>query len=109
MSPERLKDAPPTFDVSRDDARLIIAIASRYCAALKALGLPPVTDRIGLEMDLTAAHANGNPLDLAAMLRGSRSDLLHDVAGIQRHIDRATGHLGNCFSPRFSQPERSHA
>lgn len=60
-------------------------------------------------MDITAAHANGNPLKLAEMVAAigteNESDVLHDLFGIRRHIDRSTGKLGDCFSPRYSQPE----
>lgn len=62
-------------------------------------------------MDITAAHANGNPLKLAEMVAAigteHETDVLHDLFGIRRHIDRSTGKLGDCFSPRYSQSERA--
>lgn len=54
------------------------------------------------EMDINACHSNGNPLDLKALLEADDFNFCHDVFGIRNHINRATGQLENCFSPRFS-------
>lgn len=54
-------------------------------------------------MDVLAAHANGCPLDFAALAEASDFDLAHDVGGIIRHIDRNTGKLTGCFLPRHAQ------
>jgi hypothetical protein len=86
-----------SFETSADDARLIDAIVKR------ASGLFAVrVDTLALRMDLTACHANGCPLALADLLAAKSADLLHDVCGISRHIDRDTGKLGACFSPRYA-------
>ena len=69
-----------------------------------------IVDRAGVRgndhrmlfMDLTACHANGNPLDLQAMLAGDDLDFSHDIYGIQRHINRTNGQLEDCFLPRFA-------
>lgn len=53
-------------------------------------------------MDLTAVHANGNPLRLKDMEAADITELAHDIYGIARHLDRDTGKLKDCFSPRFS-------
>lgn len=55
-------------------------------------------------MDLSACHLNGCPLDLDRMLEADDFNLMHDVAGIARHIDRNTGKLTRCFLPRFAKP-----
>jgi hypothetical protein len=55
-----------------------------------------------LEMDITAAHLNGCPLDLSKLLAAPMLDFAHDIFGIQRHIDRNTGKLLDCFLPRSS-------
>ena len=57
-----------------------------------------------LMMDLEACHCNGNPLDLEGLLHAPDVDFFHDVNGIQYHIDRQTGELLSCFSPRSSFP-----
>lgn len=53
-------------------------------------------------MDLSACSANGNPMDFDRLLTADEFDFAHDVFGIRRHIDRETGKLTGCFSPRFS-------
>lgn len=55
-------------------------------------------DAITCDMDITACHANGNPLDLHA----DDFNFTHDVCGIARHINRDTGKLENFFVPRMS-------
>lgn len=53
-------------------------------------------------MDITAVHANGNQLDLTALLAADDSNFAHDVFGIRRHLNRDTGELEDFFTPRFS-------
>lgn len=57
-----------------------------------------------MRMDLTACHNHGCRLDLPAMLASPKADLLHDVLGIRKHINRRTGKLDDCgniiFEPR---------
>lgn len=93
-------DYTVSFDVTLADRLLIKSIVSRFIKHMKGIGARP--DRMGLTMDITATHANGNPLRLAALLSADDFNLLHDVFGIQKHLDRTTGKLGNCFRPRFS-------
>lgn len=98
------------WKVSKKDAEEISHIAKMF---LQARPDYP-DDRLTLEMDITACHANGNPLDLTSMgdavhdlenLRGYALDVIHDIYGIRRHINRATGKLENYFVPRFSKME----
>ena len=90
-----------SFEVSADDAKAISKIVERARGVMmKHSG--NIRSRLNVEMDLTATHANGNPLRLADLLAASDADLLHDVLGIERHLDRTTGKLTDCFSPRFS-------
>ncbi|MCK1479288.1 hypothetical protein IVB27_32260 [Bradyrhizobium sp. 197] len=58
-----------------------------------------------IDMDLAATHCNGNPLRLDDLLKADDFNLLHDVSGIAKHLNRETGKLEGFFSPRFSQPE----
>jgi len=53
-------------------------------------------------MNISAAHANGNPLRLADLLDADALSFAHDVFGIDRHLCRDTGQLLHCFLPRFS-------
>ena len=86
------------WKVAKDDAQAIYAIVKR--AEREWEGLSP--DRTMLMMDITAAHANGCPLDLAGLLIAEPFDFAHDIAGITAHIDRETGRLMNCFLPRYA-------
>lgn len=54
-------------------------------------------------MDLEATNCNGCPLNFQKLLDFPDFDFNHDIAGIRRHIDRSTGRLGDCFSPRCSK------
>jgi hypothetical protein len=85
-----------SFDVSPADSRLISKIVKR------ATKRDPRLDGMSTRMDLTATHANGNPLRLADMLAADDFNLMHDVYGIARHLDRSNGRLTGLFSPRFS-------
>ncbi|KKC39892.1 hypothetical protein WH87_04975 [Devosia epidermidihirudinis] len=60
--------------------------------------------RINLVMDLTAADGvNGNAaLDWDRLLDADDFNFMHDLGGISRHIDRATGRIGGHFLPRFT-------
>lgn len=60
-------------------------------------------DTSDIEMDLIATHANGCPLDFKRLFAADDFNLMHDVSGIARHIDRETGELTNCFLPRFAR------
>ena len=62
-----------------------------------------------VEMDVTAAHANGCPLDLERLLAADDLDFAHDVWGIVDHIDRETGALKGGFHPRFARRETRRA
>ena len=57
---------------------------------------------LGLAMDLTACHCNGNPLKLAELLEAPSFDFMYDVIGIFNTINRKTGRLEGMFYPRYS-------
>lgn len=92
------------FDATDDELALVKQIVERAKAGGWAKGpkspkhwYEPLT----MEMDLLGTHANGCPMDFAAMLAAEDFHFLHDVAGIAKHINRRTGKLGDCFMPRF--------
>jgi hypothetical protein len=89
--------AEVSFAVSADDRELVTRIVQR------ASGMWGSFDKLSLTMDIEACHANGNPLRLADLLAADDFNFSHDVAGINRHIDRNTGKLMDCFVPRFTQ------
>lgn len=93
-----------SFKVSKADAEWVHRIVTRALALVPALG-----GVLELTMDLTAAHANGCPMDFEALYYADDFNLLHDVGGIRRHIDRSSGELKDCFRPRFAKPSREMA
>jgi len=96
-----------SFNISTKDRSLISKIASRAAGIYAEAGSQ--ADRLHIEMDLTATHANGNPLRLADLLAADDFNLMHDVVGINRHIDRSTGKLTGFFTPRFSDRQSEAA
>ena len=90
-----------SFEISDIDAALVSDILDR-------LETEYDFNRESLEMDLTACHANGNPMDFDGLLHADRFHFLHDLWGIKRHLNRETGKLENCFLPRYSKPQTEH-
>lgn len=86
--------------ISRYESALIGRVIDRVMDLCEDHNYPlRSTQRTQLEMDLCAAHLD-TQLELHRMLECSSTDLLHDVFGIQRHLDRETGKLTSCFLPR---------
>jgi hypothetical protein len=95
------------WKVSKEDHDLINQIAERAKAIARRQGMEYSWH--DATMDLTAAHANGNPLRLAELLAADDFNFTHDVFGIAAHLDHATGKLthGGIFRPRYSAQEVS--
>jgi hypothetical protein len=93
--------ARPNFACSKEDQELIFKIVNRAKRELAGTEAT-VTNVAHLIMDLTAAH-NDTPMDLALLLSFPSFDFVHDVLGIQRHINRETGTLEDCFLPRCAR------
>ena len=60
-------------------------------------------DRTTIVMDLMACHFNGQKLRLDDLLMADNLNLIHDVGGINAHLDRETYQLRDGFSPRYAQ------
>ncbi len=88
------------FDVTREDGKVILAITKRAKRMFEDRGVDH--DALSINMDITAVHANGNPLRLAELLNADDFNFAHDVFGIYGKLDRSTGKLVDFFSPRFS-------
>lgn len=93
-----------SFDVSAADAKTIGRIALRAHRMEKA-NRANVGSLLDWRMDITACHANGNPLRLDDLFAADDFNFAHDVFGIERHLDRETGKLTRCFLPRFRARE----
>jgi hypothetical protein len=87
------------MNASRTDIDLIYRIVDR------ALELMPDARRqkLQLVLSVTACHLNGCPLELEDLAKAPAGDLAHDVFGIHRHVDRASGELLDCFLPRYAR------
>lgn len=89
-----------SFKTNEAETRLITSIVERTVAISRKSGLN--YEKMDCRMDITACHANGNLLNLEKLAAFPDFDFCHDVFGIRRHLDRETGKLQNCFSPRCS-------
>ncbi len=86
-----------SFKATKEEHEAITRIVDR------ALKMRPDLDRLTLDMDLTACHANGCPMDWAKLESADAFNFSHDVFGIMRHIDRDTGELTDFFLPRCAK------
>lgn len=92
----------PRLVATRDERRIIMEIAKRFA---RLVGDDLEVDMLGILMDIEACHCNGMPIDLVALLEAPREeDLIHDVAGIGRYLNRDTGKLEQGFRPRHALP-----
>lgn len=66
-----------------------------------------ILDTTSQMMDIEHAHRQFN-LRLEEFLNADDFNFAHDFCGIQRHIDRTTGKVGDFFLPRFATPVMSH-
>lgn len=89
------------WHITPEDDAALEAVLNRAARDFTANGWE--FDRLHHAMDLLATHANGCPLDFAAMAEGRLADLAHDLGGIRKHLDRETGKLGGFFLPRFAK------
>ena len=92
-----------SFEATRADIETIKKIVRRAAVMYRSSSGKKL-DKVSLQMDITACHANGCPLDLQRLLGADDFNFAHDAFGISRHIDRQTGRMLNCFLPRFSMP-----
>lgn len=100
MKASATKSDQVSFDVTRDESKIIMAIAQRAVAAAHKAGVNYTV--LDADMDVTACHANGNRLRLQALLDADDFNFAHDIFGIRNCLNRETGKLERHFSPRFS-------
>ena len=90
------------WNTTKGEAFTIMGIVKRFRKIAPELGIYDL-DPMKLDMDISACHLNGCPLDLTGLLNASNADFNHDVSGIIGNIDRDTGKLKECFTPRHAQ------
>lgn len=104
-SPARPTRSVPSFAITPADRALVEQCVERYVALRSAQGITTKRgQRLDFAMDLIATHANGNPMDFGKLLAADDFNFLHDILGIAEHLDRHSGKLLHCFSPRCSAP-----
>src|SRR5262249_46816233 len=69
----------------------------------RAFRLLPGSDRRSLLMDITATIMGGCRMRLDDWLAADDFNFAHDICGIQRHLNRRTFQLEDCFLPRFAE------
>lgn len=90
----------PRMRAGRQEHKVIMGIVLRYA---RLVGDDVDVQPLSAMMDIEACHCNGCPLDLDALLNAPRdTDVVHDVAGIQRYMNRETGLLEEGFTPRYA-------
>lgn len=99
-----------SFEITKADRPLIEKVARRALLLDRKSNGKRAACGMDWRMDITATHANGNPLRLSDLLDADDFNFAHDVFGISRHLDRDTGKLTGFFRPRFSQalPDCDH-
>lgn len=90
------------WDTTKEETEWIMEIVKRAKRCFNQARPGDEFDTQGITMDLIACHKNGCPLKLEALASADDFNLAHDVFGINRHLDRHSGKLTDCFSPRFS-------
>lgn len=88
------------MDANRDAEMAMIAQIADRAVMLYAKHNVRV-ERIDTLMDVMAVHQKVQPLRLADLLAADEFNFIHDITGINRHLDRDAYKL-NGFSPRFS-------
>lgn len=75
------------FTATPAEREIIERIAKRAVALYRKYGNTDV-DELDIQMDLEACHCSGCPLRLADMEQADAFNLMHDVSGINMHLNR---------------------
>lgn len=89
---------------TKEEMETISKILDRYQEYHYSLGIPKQyqRQRIDIMMDIEAVHSV-NPLRLDDLLNADDFNFAHDMIGIQQNLNRQTGELMNCFTPRYTR------
>lgn len=83
------------------DRDMIFQIVDRAVAMSRKFSRRPIR-RVDVLLSIRAAHADC-PMRLRDLLDANDANFAHDIFGILRHINPATGKLTDGFVPRFCQ------
>jgi hypothetical protein len=84
---------------TREDIDIMVKIAKRTLKM--AIDYDIRYDQMTAVMDLQCVHGE-TPLKLQDLLAADDLNFAHDVFGIRNNLNRDTGKLENCFSPRYT-------
>jgi hypothetical protein len=93
-----MKPRVKTPPISQSEFAVIDAIVHR------ALVFFPDREERDVKMDLVATHL-AVPLRLNDLLDSPDEHFVHDIVGIERHLDRQLFVLRHCFRPRYAAPK----
>jgi len=93
------------FSCTKEERALIGKIIKRMNNICRNRHIPEF-EYLTLSMDLEACHSNRTPLDFEKLFKFDDANLMHDVCGIDRHINRETGKLEGFFLPRCAKPSK---
>ena len=85
-----------TIEISKADEKKITAIINRANDMELFAGEWHALDS---RMSLVAAHS-AEALNLDRLLKSDDDSFIHDLYGIDDHVDHETGKLRDCFFPR---------
>jgi hypothetical protein len=88
------------WHLAPEEVALVESIADRFISICFKYGSRVIFSREGVLMDLIATHNHSCTLDLAKLAAAPDVDLVHDVMGIRRHLNRETAQLEGHFLPR---------
>lgn len=94
------KQSHPLDETSHAEMETIGKIADRAVSLYAQHDVR--AERMDVLMDMMCVHGQIQKLRLADLLVADDFNFLHDVGGINRHLDREHYLLTDHFSPRFS-------
>lgn len=94
------------FTATSAEREIIERVAKRAIVLYRKHNPDTDIDELDIQMDLEACHCNGCPLRLADMVQADDFNLMHDISGINVHLNHDTGKLEGWFLPRFADMER---
>jgi hypothetical protein len=68
----------------------------------RAFFLFPDREATDIRMDIQATILGGCKLRLYDLVHAEQVDFIHDIVGIESHLDHQTFELKDCFVPRYA-------
>lgn len=94
--------------MNRNDIEAIARIADRAVKLFETAGVK--LNRLEVMMDLEYCNEEDIALDFEKLMKFDDQNFGHDIGGIQRHFNRETKKLEDCFVPRCAyQPPAAGA